>query len=152
MLLMVEKCIERRIYHAIHEFIKANNKYMKDYDKNKESPYHKCWDVKNLYGWVMSQTFAVDSFKQVENISQINKDFIKNCNKDSDVGYFPCCSITNLHEKNQYVILIKNLKQPLNHGLVLKKMRRVLNSIKNLGWNHTLIWIQPKMILKKKFF
>ena len=37
MLLMVEKGI-KGICHAIHQYAKANNKYMKDYDKNKE--YH----------------------------------------------------------------------------------------------------------------
>ena len=28
---------------------------MKDYDKNKESPYIKYLDVNNLFGWAMSQ-------------------------------------------------------------------------------------------------
>ena len=28
--------------------------------------------------------------------------------------------VTNLHDKTEYVIHIKNLKQALNHGLVLK--------------------------------
>ena len=37
MLLMVEKVIRRGICHAIHRYAKANNKYIKDYDKNKES-------------------------------------------------------------------------------------------------------------------
>ena len=37
MLLMVEKCITRWIYHVIHGYVKANNKYIKDYDKSKES-------------------------------------------------------------------------------------------------------------------
>ena len=36
MLLMVEKRVRGGIYHAIHEYAKANNKYMKDYDENKE--------------------------------------------------------------------------------------------------------------------
>ena len=36
MLLMVEKGIRRETYHAIHQYAKANNKYMKDYDKSKE--------------------------------------------------------------------------------------------------------------------
>ena len=38
MLLIIEKDIRREICHAIHRYIKSNNKYMKDYDKNKESP------------------------------------------------------------------------------------------------------------------
>ena len=33
MLLMVEKGIKVGICHAIHQYAKANNKYMKDYDK-----------------------------------------------------------------------------------------------------------------------
>ena len=36
MLLMIEKDIREGIYHAIHQYLKTNNKYMKDYDKNKE--------------------------------------------------------------------------------------------------------------------
>ena len=35
MLLMVEKGIRERICHSIYRHAKANNKYMKDYDKNK---------------------------------------------------------------------------------------------------------------------
>ena len=36
MLLMVEKGISEGICHAIHQYVKANNKYMKDCDKNKK--------------------------------------------------------------------------------------------------------------------
>ena len=39
MLLMVEKGIRGGVYHAIHRYAKANNKHMKNYDKNKESSY-----------------------------------------------------------------------------------------------------------------
>ena len=35
MLLMVEKNIWKRIFQAIYRYAKANNKYMKSYDKNK---------------------------------------------------------------------------------------------------------------------
>ena len=41
MLLMVEKGIRGGICHAIHQYAKSNNKYMKDYYKNKESSYLK---------------------------------------------------------------------------------------------------------------
>ena len=66
MLLMVEKGIWEWIYHAIHRYAKANNKYMKGYDKNKESPYLKYWDVNNLYGWTMLQKLPVINFEWIE--------------------------------------------------------------------------------------
>ena len=37
MLLMVEKRFRGGIYHAIHRYAIANNKYIKDYDENKQS-------------------------------------------------------------------------------------------------------------------
>ena len=56
---------------------KDNNKYMKDYDKNKESSYLKYWDVNNLYDWAMSQIFPINKFEWVEYAFQFNEDFIK---------------------------------------------------------------------------
>ena len=53
MLLMVEKGIRGGICHSIYWYAKANNKYMKDYDKNKESSYIQYWGVNNLYGWAI---------------------------------------------------------------------------------------------------
>ena len=41
MLLLIEKGISWGICHAIHRYPKANNKYMKNYDKNTELPYLK---------------------------------------------------------------------------------------------------------------
>ena len=34
--------------------------------------------------------------------------------------------VTNIHGKEEYVIYIRNLKQALNHKLVLKKVHRVI--------------------------
>ena len=48
MLLMVEKCIRGEISNFIYRYAKVNNKYIKDYDKNKELSYF--WDVNNLCG------------------------------------------------------------------------------------------------------
>ena len=61
---------------------------MKDYDKNEELSYLKYWDVNNLYGWAMSQKLPVNNFEWIEDTSQFNEDFIKNCNEESDEGYF----------------------------------------------------------------
>ena len=49
-LLMVEKDIRGGICHSIYRYAKANNKYMRDCDKNKESSYLQYWDINNLYG------------------------------------------------------------------------------------------------------
>ena len=50
MLLMIEKGIRRGICHVILQYAKANNTYMKSYDKSKESSYLKHWDLNILYG------------------------------------------------------------------------------------------------------
>ena len=50
MLLMVEKCLKGGICHSIYRYAKVNIKYIKDYDKNRESSYLQYLDVNNLYG------------------------------------------------------------------------------------------------------
>ena len=56
MLLMVERGIRRGICHAIHRNAKANNQYMKYYDKNKESSIQYL-DANNLFGWECFQNY-----------------------------------------------------------------------------------------------
>ena len=68
---MVEKGNIGGICHAIHQYPKANNKYMKDYDKNKKSSYLKYWDVNNLNVWAL-----------------FDEAFIKNYNKEREEGHF----------------------------------------------------------------
>ena len=89
----------------------------------------------------------------LKDTSQFNEGFIKNYNEESDEGYFlevdvQCPEklhdlhndlpflpkrmkiekveklVTNLQDKTEYVIHIRNLKQALNHGLILKKVHR----------------------------
>ena len=81
---MVEKCIRGRICHPIYRYAKSNGKYMKDYDKNKESSYIQYWDVNNSYGWTMSQNSPVNNSEWIEDTSQFNEDFIKYYNEESD--------------------------------------------------------------------
>ena len=54
-----KKGIRRETCHVIFGYVKANTKYMKDYDKNKESPYLRCWDVNSSYGWAMSRNLPL---------------------------------------------------------------------------------------------
>ena len=80
MLLMVEKGIRGRI-------CKANNKYMKNYDKNIKSSYLMHLDANNLYGWVMSQILPVNGFEWMKKLSKFGECFIKNYDKNNDKGY-----------------------------------------------------------------
>ena len=76
MLLMLEMHIRDGICHAIYWYAKANNKYMKDYDKDKELSYLRYWDVNNLYGWAMPQKITANDFKWVEDISEIDESLV----------------------------------------------------------------------------
>ena len=157
MLLMIEKGIEGGMCLVIHRYAKANNKYMKNYDKNIESSYIEYLDANNLYGWAMSQKLPVNDFKWIkkEELSKFNEDFIKNYDENGNIGYFLEVDIDypkelfNLHkdlpflperkkvnkceklicsieDKEKYVVHIRALKQALNHGLILKKVHRVI--------------------------
>ena len=48
-LLIAQEGIRGGIYHSIYRYAKANNKYMKNYDENKEASYLQYCDVNNLY-------------------------------------------------------------------------------------------------------
>ena len=81
MLLMVAEGIKGGICHSIHRYAKANNKYMKNYDKNEESCYIQHVDANNLYGWAMSKKLPVNEFKWLDT-NKINQEFIKNYNEN----------------------------------------------------------------------
>ena len=155
MLLMVKEEIRGGICHSIHRHAKANNKYMKNCNKNKESSYIQYLDANNLYGWAMSQKLPVNGFKWVNDVSEVDENLIKNYDEDNDKGYilevdvkYPrklhdlhsdllflpermktdkCKKLVcNLHNKKKYVVHIRSLKQALNHGLKLKKVHRII--------------------------
>ena len=153
MFLMVENVIRGRNCQAMHRYTKANNKYMKNYDKSIESSYIVFLDANNLYGWAMSQKLPVNGFKWVKNLSEFNKDFIKNYDENSDNGYFLEVDVAyskklfnshrltistekkkvekvkklicSIEDKEKCVIHVRDLKQALNHGLKPKKVHRV---------------------------
>ena len=85
---MVEKDIRGAICHSIYWYAKDNNKYKKDYDKNKELSYLQYLDVNNLYGWAMLQKLPVNNFQRIEESSQFNEDLTNNYNVESNEKYF----------------------------------------------------------------
>ena len=113
---------------------------------------------------------------RIEDNCQFNEDFIKNYNEESDEGYSFEAYVqylqkllelhndlpflpermkikksqkiaANLHDETEYVIRIRNLKQVLNHELVLKKVHKVIEFNQNA-------WLKPyidmTIDLKKK--
>ena len=60
--------------------------------------------------------------------------------------------VINLHDKTEYVIHIRNLKQALNHGLVLKKVHRVIK-FNQKAWLKPYLDMntKPRQNVKKKF-
>ena len=111
----------------------------------------------------------------------LNEDFIKkNYNKESDEGYFLEVEIQypeklhelhndlpllpemmtirkvekvvgNLRDKNEYIINITNLKQVLNHGLVLEKLHRIIKFHQNV-WLKPYIDVNTNLKKSKKWF
>ena len=72
MLLMVEEGIRGGICHAVERYAKANNKYMNDYDRKKQSSYSQYLGTNNLYGKAMTEKLPVRGFKWVKDISEID--------------------------------------------------------------------------------
>ena len=90
MFLMVGEEIRGGLCQAVYRYAKANNNYMKNYNKSIKSSYIEYLDANNLYKWAMSQKLPADCFKWVEenDLSKFNEKCIKSYNENSDKGYF----------------------------------------------------------------
>ena len=109
------------------------------------------------------QKIPVNNFEWIEDTFQFNEDFIINSNEESEEGFFVEYDVQHLeklhelhndlpflhkriknekveklvatlHDKTDYVILIRNL----NHGLVLIKTHRIIKFNENA-------WLKPYM-------
>ena len=134
--------------------------------------YLKYWDVSNLYVWSMSLKFSENSFiwvkifpvlmkacykaimkklikdiflKLVLNILQSlhNDDFFTW--KNENWNWKNQKSVHNVHNEIEFAVHIRNLKQALNHELVLKKVLKVINF-------NQKAWLRPCIEKIKKRF
>ena len=89
MLIMYEEGTRGGMCQATYRYAKANNKYMKNYNKNIESSFLEYVDANNLYGWAMSQKLPIGNFEWIEkdDKSKFDEKFIKNLYENSDKGY-----------------------------------------------------------------
>ena len=156
MLLMFEKGIRGSITQAVHRYARVNNKYMGDqYNSDEESSYLKYLDANNLYGLVTIQELPTHGFKWISNIEKFTATYIGMLVKNNKHGYLLEVNVDypqelhekhnelpflpknwkinkveklvpNLNKKKKYVVHIRTLDQALKHGLVLKKVHRVI--------------------------
>ena len=161
MLLMFEKGIRGGISIISNRYGEANNKYMKDYDKNKDSKYLMYLDANNLYGGAMSKKLPTHGFKwlssgEMENL--FNNQIVQvweriPCILEVDLKYpenlhdphndYPLCPervecknkveklIPNLRDKKNYVIHYKNLMQCISMGIELTKIHRGIRFVES---------------------
>ena len=86
MLLIIQDGIRGGICQSIHRYAETNNKYMKNYNKNKKSSYLRYLDANNLYGWAMCKKLPVSNFKWTDDLSKYKENFIRNYDENSDWG------------------------------------------------------------------
>ena len=118
-----------------------------------------------------AQKLSANCFEWVEKLSQFKEDFIKNY-EDSNKGYFletdveypkklfslhsdlpflpernkiKQCNqlVCNVHDKKNYAVHIRALKQALNHGLILKKVHRIIQF-------NQKAWLKPYIDMNTK--
>ena len=65
---------------STHRYAKADNKYMKNYDKRIELSYLMYLNAYNLYGWAMSKKLPVNGFKWESDLLRFTENLIKNYN------------------------------------------------------------------------
>lgn len=136
---------------------KANNKFMKNYNSNEESSFIIYLDVNNLYGDAMSSYLPTGNFRwlsqnEIDNFDIENQetdaeigfflevDLIYPQSLHDSHKEYPFCPETKppphgkqnkllltLYDKECYIIHLRNLKQCLQHGVVCKKIRRILS-------------------------
>ena len=164
--MMIEKRNSGGIYHTIHRYTKANNKYMKSYNNDIEPSYLMFW----------MQTICVDGkcFKKLmkKKVSKFDEEFINSYDEDSKKIYIfevgveypkelhklhinlPFLSermkirkcnklVCNLYDKKEYIVHIRALKQALNYGLILKKVHRVIQFSQEA-------WLKPYIEMNTK--
>lgn len=159
MLRMIQKGIRGGICMCSHRHAKANNKYTANYDSSKVDSFIVYADVNNLYGYSMCQFLPLSDFSYLSKseldtfdvtqvpddskygyILEVDLDYPRKLHKDhNDLPFCAekCISpgakteklVPNLYDKYNYVIHYVHLKTCLKHGLVLRKIHRVIKFI-----------------------
>ena len=165
---LIEKGLCGGISMASHNYARANNKYLPDYDPSKPSNFIFYVDMNNLYGAAMKMQLPIRNFmwSNVEfnesNIMSLSPDNAQGYIFEVDLDYpdhlhdihndYPLAAelfsptgkdqdkmlIPNLYSKSHYVCHYRTLQFYLKHGLILKIFIGFFLLINVISWNRTL--------------
>lgn len=153
---MIQNGIRGGLCMCSHRYAKANNKYLSKCDASKPQCFIVYLDCNNLYGYSMCQYLPYSDFRFLNQneINQLHVECIDDNAKwgfilEVDLLYpeslhgehndLPFCPekcippggktkklVSNLYNKYNYVIHYVHLKKCLEHGLILRKIHRVI--------------------------
>ena len=111
--LFIEKGMRGGICYIAKRHNKANNKYMKRYDRSEEKKYITYLDANNLYGWAMSQYLPYSGFKWL-NQKEISDFCLSSISENMSVGYILEIDLeypSELHDlHNDYPLALEKLE------------------------------------------
>ena len=81
----IEKGMRGRVSYIASQYGKANNKYVKEYNKKAPSKHIMNLDVNDLYGWAMSQYLPTGNFRWMTD-KEINKIYLGKYKNDGKKG------------------------------------------------------------------
>lgn len=175
--MFIERGIRGGISQCSKRYAEANNKYMPNYKPDEETKYLIYIDCNNLYGYSMMQYLPISDFAwskdqfNVDNILAIPDDCDVGYIFEVDLDYppdlhdyhndYPFCAanqnvpdkrnvkklLLTLEDKKNYVIHYRMLKLAITHGLILKKVHRVLQ-FKQSPWLKPYIDLNTEMRTK----
>ena len=146
----IEKGMRGGISYIANRYGKANNKYMKEHDKNMPSKYIMYLDVNNLYGYAMSQYLPFGGFKwmsqkQIDKIdlAKYNENSIKGLILEVDLEY-----PKELHDRhNDYPIGAEKVK--VSDNMLSDYCKKIASKFNiSTGLVHKLI---PNLNNKEKY-
>ena len=122
MLLIIQSGIKGGICQSMHRYAEANNRYMKNYNKNVPSSYLEYLDENNLYGWAIWKKLPINNFRWTEHLDMYTGNFIKNYDENSDYG---CV----LEIDTEYPKILRGLHKDLPFLAERRKMWRNLSQV-----------------------
>ena len=154
MIQFIESGIRGGVSTISHRHSIANNKYLKNYDLDKELKSIIYLDANNLYGWAMCESLPVGNFKMYDDDKEIIER-LENWKSSSKKGYiievdleypkelhdlhnsYPLAPekikvgivsklSPTLYDKKIYICHIKNLQLYVDLGLKIRKIHRIL--------------------------